>query len=345
MVYRLNPLQDPRWTDLVERHPLASVFHTPAWLDALRRTYGYEPVAFTTAAPGTELTNGIVFCQVRSWMTGCRLVSLPFSDHCEPLLDDYEQLVHIVAHLQEQRRANGWNYVELRPQQMRCALPGLIGFEQYNLHTLNLEPEPDALFRSFHRSSVQRKIRRASREGLAYEEGNREELLRAFYRLLVHTRKRHQLPPQPYEWFANLASCLGNALKIRVASHHGHSIAAILTLRHRRTVVYKYGASDAAFHSLGGMHLLFWTTIQNERAEGCVTFDMGRSDCDNAGLIAFKERWGARRMPITYCRCPASPVATSMVRRYVRARARRALALAPERVRVVAGRMLYKHVG
>src|SRR6476660_7250808 len=81
--YQLDPLQDPRWAEFVDKHHRASVFHTVAWLQALRSAYGYEPVVFTTAPPGVELKNGIVFCRINSWLTGKRLVYLPFSDHCE----------------------------------------------------------------------------------------------------------------------------------------------------------------------------------------------------------------------------------------------------------------------
>jgi hypothetical protein len=45
---------------LAEEHPRASVFHTIAWLEALRQTYGYQPVVYTTSAPGNGLRNGIV---------------------------------------------------------------------------------------------------------------------------------------------------------------------------------------------------------------------------------------------------------------------------------------------
>ena len=48
-----DPLTDRRWPTLVGEHPLASVFHTQEWLEALRRTYGYAPVAYTTS-PATE---------------------------------------------------------------------------------------------------------------------------------------------------------------------------------------------------------------------------------------------------------------------------------------------------
>src|ERR1700676_4757136 len=78
-VYEIDPLSDHRWHELLQQHPRASVFHSCAWLDALKQTYEYEPVAYTTTAPGAPLKNGWVFCRIRSWLTGRRLVSLPFS--------------------------------------------------------------------------------------------------------------------------------------------------------------------------------------------------------------------------------------------------------------------------
>ena len=88
MVHTFNPLNDPRWENFVDRHPQASVFHGRGWLEALWRTYGYEPVVYSTDSPSGELTNGVVLCRVNSWLTGRRLVSLPFTDHCEPLVQD-----------------------------------------------------------------------------------------------------------------------------------------------------------------------------------------------------------------------------------------------------------------
>ena len=103
-VYTLDPLRDSRWSELVERHPHASVFHTAAWLQSLQRTYGYQPIAFTTSAPGTPLADGVVMCKVRSWLTGRRLVSLPFADHCEPLVAG-DAFNAIANHLEALRRS------------------------------------------------------------------------------------------------------------------------------------------------------------------------------------------------------------------------------------------------
>ena len=65
-VYEVDPLNDPRWMPFLQGHSFASVFHTSGWLEALRRTYGYEPVAFTHSARGTELKDAIVFCRVKA---------------------------------------------------------------------------------------------------------------------------------------------------------------------------------------------------------------------------------------------------------------------------------------
>src|ERR1700720_1263016 len=113
-IYKLNPLQDRRWESFVDRHPRGSVFHTMEWLEALRRTYGYEPVVYTTTPPACELSNGVVFCRIRSWLSGSRLVSLPFSDHCEPLASS-EELAELIHWLRASRQRKNWKYIELRP--------------------------------------------------------------------------------------------------------------------------------------------------------------------------------------------------------------------------------------
>jgi hypothetical protein len=86
IIHEIDPVQDPRWAVFIARHPQATIFHTPTWLEVLRRTYGYEPFALTTASLGEDLNNGLVACRVKSWFTGRRTVSLPLSDHCELLV-------------------------------------------------------------------------------------------------------------------------------------------------------------------------------------------------------------------------------------------------------------------
>src|SRR6266850_6192368 len=198
-VYAIDPLQDDRWHELIVRHPNASVFHTRGWLLALKVTYGYEPVAFTTSAPAEKLTNALLFCAVRSWLTGSRLVSLPFSDHCEPLVEDADQFRALFSFVESLRLKERWKYVEMR------SANSLLDFDSdfsrtttYHLHWLDLRPSLVALHKGLHKNSIQRMISRAERESLTYEAGRSPSLLQQLYGLLRLTRFRHHLPPQPF---------------------------------------------------------------------------------------------------------------------------------------------------
>ena len=64
-------------------------------------------------------------------------------------------------------------------------------------------------------------------------------------------------------------------MTIHVASKDGLPIAGILTLSFKKTLVYKYGGSDAAHHSLGGMPFLFWRAIQEAQAKASRSWTSG----------------------------------------------------------------------
>ncbi len=113
--YEIDPLRDPRWAALVESHPRSSVFHSTNWLRTLQTVYGYEPVAITTSPPGADLTNGLVFCRIESWLTGRRIVSLPFSDHCAALVDSQDELDVMFLHMKQDLDKRKWRYIEIRP--------------------------------------------------------------------------------------------------------------------------------------------------------------------------------------------------------------------------------------
>lgn len=339
-VHVIDPLAGTRWDEFVAQHPRATVFHSRGWLEALQRTYGYEPFVLTTTAEG-PLENGLVACRVRTWLAR-RLVSLPFSDHCDPLVDGHDDLAALVAHLGDEVTSGRWRSVEVRPRSL--AIDGLAEGATYCLHTLDLARPAAQVFRGFHPSSTQRAIRRAEREGLRYEDGSSDTLLSRFYALLRLTRRRHGLPPQPMAWFRNLVAHVRDGLAIHLASKDGRPIAGLLTISFRKTMVYKYGGSDAAHHRLGGMPFLFWRAIQEAQAKGIETLDLGRSDLDQPGLITFKAHLGATRSPLTYYQTPSPAVGEHTGGSIARA-ARRAVGRLPDPVFDLAGRLIYRHLG
>jgi len=335
----------------LKRTPQVSLFHSREWLEALRQTYGYQPIVFTTSPPSADLANAIVFCQIESWLTGRRLVSLPFSDHCELLVDRPEDLSILMAAIDEELEKGKWRYVEARPL---ASIPGRANQRAakiYYHHQMNLAPSIDELFRNLHKDSIQRKIRKAEREKLDYQEGTTDSLLDSFYELLVLTRRRHCVPPQPKRWFRTLRDCFGSALKIRIATKQGKPIAGMLTIRHKDCLIYKYGGSDPRFGTLGGMHLLYWKSIQEAKNDGLKSFDLGRSDAHQAGLITFKRRWGADESKLTYWRLGGSRESDTshtfdLLRENWKSRlAKYVFANMPTSLLPAVGSLLYKHIG
>jgi CelD/BcsL family acetyltransferase involved in cellulose biosynthesis len=343
-VYEINPLRDPRWEAFVDSHSRASVFHSTNWLSALETAYGYDPLVVTTCSPDAALTNGLVFCRVDSWLTGRRFVSLPFSDHCEPLLTDSGELDALLLHIRRRADAGKWKYVEIRPISVQPRNhTRLVRSDVYSFHCLDLRKSIQELFHNFHKNGVQRKIRRAEREKLHYAEGCSEGLLQQFYDLQVMTRRRQYLPPQPLAWFRALIATFGGKLKIRVVTKDRVPIASILTLAHKKTMVYKYGCSDERFHKLGGVALLFWRAIQDAKDKGFDQFEMGRSDRNNLGLISFKEHWGAVGTELCYWKYPHRSGTTTDG--WEKGALRNLVPITPDVFLRAMGTFLYKHVG
>jgi len=347
-LFEIDPLTDSRWPGFLQQQAQASAFHSTGWLRALATTYGYSPVAFTTTPHGSPLADAIVFCEIQSWLTGHRFVSLPFADHCAPLVNSESELFALLSTLRIHPRVVGSRFFELRGgAKFTDFRPDFCSVSAtYVHHKLSLEPRIDEIFEGFHPSCIRRAIRRAEREGLRVECGGSDSLVSEFFRLQLQTRRRHGLPPQPLEWFKNLASTMGENLQVRVAFQGDHAVAAILTLTDSHTMIYKYGASESRSHSLGGVPLLMWIAIQEAKAANLSEFDFGRSDLSDSSLIQFKERFGALRTPLSYHRLFLQEHLTAPVR--VRAQnspARGFFRRLPSPILAAFGRMLYRHMG
>jgi len=80
-----------------------------------------------------------------------------------------------------------------------------------------------------------------------------------------------------------------------------------------------------------------WKAIEEAKAAGMQSMDMGRGDIEDEGLALYKERWGAQRQEIAYLRYPASGANREFSSAILRK--------LPKAVLTIAGRLLYRHMG
>ncbi len=176
-------------------------------------------------------------------------------------------------------------------------------------------------------------------------QGAQMSYCRKFRHLLLLTRRRHQLPPQPASWFHNIINCLGDHVTIHVVSRNAAPVASILTLTYKNRIVYKYGCSDAQFNAMGGTALLFWKAIQQAKSAGIEEFDLGRSGYEDLGLIAFKEHLGAASSELAYYRNPSLKPRLGQQKQRMSLLQLQALSHLPDPLFAGVGHLLYRHMG
>jgi len=193
----INPLEYPNWDELLLTNSDYSFFHSSSWARVLCESYKYKPLYFTSINNG-ELSDLIPVMEVRSFLTGRRGVSLPFTDYCQPIISEKSHFQEIIDNLIVYGKKAGWKYIEWRGGE--SYFQDIISSSFYYGHTLGLTQNEKELLSCF-RNSTKRNIKKAIKEGVAIDICNSLESVKAFCRLNCITRKHHGLPPQPYYFF------------------------------------------------------------------------------------------------------------------------------------------------
>lgn len=118
----VDPVSDQRWERLVARSPQTRIYHQPAWPSLIADCYRYPLAAPVVLAGDGEAIAGPPLALVASRLTGRRLVALPFSDSCVPLLpeDTAADALGVLARALETERAR-----RDLPLEVRAAFPDL----------------------------------------------------------------------------------------------------------------------------------------------------------------------------------------------------------------------------
>jgi len=296
----VNPLECSDWDAQLANHPGATIFHGSAWARVLRDTYGHEPVYFCRFA-GTQLQQVLPVMEVSSPLTGRRGVSLPFADFCPPLAGDAEDLDELYAFALEHGRRRNWRYFEARGR--FNGWPGATPSVAFFGHTIHLAGGEAAMFKEMD-GAMRRGIRKAEQAGLRVEFGANLESMRVFYALHRRSRRRHGLPPQPVEFFENIARHIfepGHGF-VAIARQQDRPIAAAVFFHTGHLGLYKFGASDYEFQHLRPNNLLMWEAVKHCAAAGVTELHLGRTSLFNDGLRHFKLGFGAVEEQIEYAR-------------------------------------------
>ena len=234
--------------------------------------------------------------EVRSWLTGNRLVSIPFATICDPLItttDDMSKLFAEALNLSKELKTPS---IEIRTFMSAPLIQeeALANNPFYKHHYIQLDKEPEELKKSFHRTNVRQRIQRALKSNLSLKVADNESDMINFYQLHIMTRKKLGLPPQPYIFFKMLWETFtpSKQMALLLAKQNNQTIAGLIIFKFKTRVSAEFLASDETFLNVSPNHFLFWEAIKSACNEGFKIFDFGRTSPDNKSLMTFKSRWG-----------------------------------------------------
>jgi lipid II:glycine glycyltransferase (peptidoglycan interpeptide bridge formation enzyme) len=163
------------------------------------------------------------------------------------------------------------------------------------IQTLALDNNPEAVWNTFHKRSVQRPIKKSQREGVTCYWGKALEDMKKFYHLFLLTRKKLGVPPYGFKLFYEIWEKMiqkGSAGLV-LAQYQGTVISGMVVFYFHTTAMAAYAASDKKHLDLRANNLIYWEALKDSCTRGYTRFDFGVGSPENPNLKTFKERFGA----------------------------------------------------
>lgn len=267
-------------------HRYASLFSSVPWTEAVSRSYGLTPSASARTAQGAVCA-AVPFSHV-SDCRGERVICGPFSDYCDPLVEDAQAWQELIAPV----LALGL------PVTLRCLrndLPGrderfrLVGSAAW--HAVDLTRPEHELWAGL-AASARQNIRKALRCGVTVREGHGMEDVQVFHAMHCAVRKaKYRMLAQPLRFFEQLHDAFApqGRLMVLLAEDGGCPLAGTFFIEWGDTLYYKFNAS--VDRGKCPNDLLVWTGIQMGQRRKLARLDFGLSDHEQDGLLRFKRKF------------------------------------------------------
>jgi FemAB-related protein (PEP-CTERM system-associated) len=292
-VGQLAPADATRWDAFVEGCPAATFFHRIGWKAVLESVFGYRTL-YLYAERGGEIVGVLPLAQIKSWLFGHALVSLPFCVYGGVAVQDPQAAPALVAEAERLAELLGAQRLELR----HCAAlnPAWPRQDLYVTFRRPILPEVEA-----NMLAIPRKQRAMVRKGASA--GLRSELdpgIDRFFRLYADNVHRHGTPALPKRYFETLQRAFGADCEVlTVVDASGTAVSSVLSFYFRDQVLPYYAGDLPRARELAANDFKYWEVMRRACERGCRIFDYGRSK-RNTGAYDFKRNWGFEPIPLHY---------------------------------------------
>ena len=298
-----------RWDAFVERCPEATFFHRAGWKDVLESVFRHRTFYLLAERDG-EITGVLPLAEVKSWLFGHSLVSLPFCVYGGAAATDVAAVPALHAAARDLAGELGVDHLELRNRIARE--PGWPRQDLYVTFRKEILPDVEA-----NMLAIPRKQRAMVRKGI--QRGLRSELdasVDRFFALYADNVHRHGTPAQSKRYFEALQRVFGKDVEVlTVLAPDGQPVSSVLSFYFRNEVLPYYAGDAVTARDLAANDFKYWELMRRACERGCRVFDYGRSKRET-GLVRLQEELGVRAGPVALrvraqtgrCRTAEQPV-------------------------------------
>ena len=187
----IDPNKDYRWDQFVQEHPLGWICHLSGWMNVLKSSFKHMRPYYYAILDNSlnRITAALPTFYVKSNLIGDRIVCMPFTTLCDPLVTQPEDLKAIVDNIMG-NKSLAECYLEIRTLFASDIIPddNFRKICNYEYHYLELNIDPNCLLDNFHRTCVKQRIRKAEKSNVICKKGRTKTGLAEFYRLYKMNR-------------------------------------------------------------------------------------------------------------------------------------------------------------
>ncbi len=293
--YRVAELQsgdEARWDAFVKRCDDGTFFHLSGWKRIIERNLNHPTIYLYCELDG-EIAAVLPLAQVKSWLFGNALISLPFLVYGGVVADDPEAEKLLIDAACKHAERLGVDHLELRNK-----LPSERGWptkDKYATFSKQLDPDPEKNL-----LAIPRKQRAMIRKGIKAElVAENDDSVDRLHEALLECKRNLGTPFFGKSFLAAILEEFGDDAEITTITRGGELIASVMSFRFRNEILPYYGGGGEAARAVKGNDFMYWAVMENACKAGVEIFDYGRSMV-GTGAYRFKKHWGFEPVPLAY---------------------------------------------
>ncbi len=284
-----------QWDEYVLSHADGTLFHTLAWRDAVKETFGHDDV-YLAAFRNGRIVGVLPRFFVAGRIAGRMLGSVPYGVGGGIIAEDDEAAAVLFDAAKETAHERGCGMIDLRSE--RAVVPSLPIEDRYVGFRRELPDDPGEVLGWLPRKA--RAAARNARNKYRLTVSFSDQHLRTVWRLYSISMRRLASLTYPLTFFERLVANTTDRHWVCVVEWNGRPVAGLVTFLFGECVMpYFIGTTNEA-RSCNAANFIYLAVMERGVEHGYRVFDFGRSRRGNTGSYDFKRFNGFEPRPLEY---------------------------------------------